>query len=251
MRADLLASHLLDQAILVRAIAALHAPLGLRRVRRDDPDVQLPAHAPKMRHGHLAMQLLFFGGLAHIHVFPVGVERQRYAILFDPLPQHARRRPDRFLLAQAGFYRRGRVVHHVHQASLPGPVLIPVMEAAVHLHQLPEVRPPLASSAMRFALTPPASTVLRRASSAATSPDVLRAGLRIARCSAASVGPKARRTFPRTFSRIFWRCLAGRARLDLRPAFAMLEPCHPTHLVALPQPLGLPIARLSSAPRHP
>jgi hypothetical protein len=73
-------------------------------------------------------------------------------VLFDPLPQHARRRPNRFLLAQAGFHRRGRVVHHVHQACLPGAALIPVMETAVHLHQLPEVRPPLAPSAMLFAL---------------------------------------------------------------------------------------------------
>src|SRR5665213_3494806 len=240
VRADLLTSHLLDQAILVRAIAALHAPLGLRRVRRDDPDIQLPAHASKLRHWHLAVQLLFFGGLAHIHVFPICVERQRHAVLFDPLPQHPRRRPDRFLLAQAAFYRRGRVVHHVHQASLSGPDLIPVMETAVHLHQLAKVRAPIAPLAMLLALACLAPQTLRQH----PPPQRFRVNLQL--IFARQVLCRQRRPEAAVLFLYFLQNLlplfGGPRSVGPSPCIPMLEPRYSPRLVALPQPLGLPVA---------
>src|ERR1700681_3371486 len=71
MRADLLPPHFLDQPLLVRPIATLHSSLGLRRVRRDDPYVQFLAHTPKLRYRRLPVQQFLFGGLAHVHVFPI------------------------------------------------------------------------------------------------------------------------------------------------------------------------------------
>src|SRR5215831_18045134 len=100
MRADLLAPHLLDQAILMRPVSPLHSALGLRRVRRDDPDIQLLAHAPELRHWHFPVQPFLFRRLAHIHVLPIRVQRQRHSVLLDPLPQHPRCRPNGFFLPQ-------------------------------------------------------------------------------------------------------------------------------------------------------
>jgi hypothetical protein len=48
------------------------------------PDVQLLAHASKLRHRHFPVRKLFFGELADVYVFPIRVPRQRRAVLFDP-----------------------------------------------------------------------------------------------------------------------------------------------------------------------
>src|SRR5579864_9259131 len=55
---DLLPSHFLDQSILMGAVVALYSSLGLRRTGSDDPNAQLLTHTPKLRHRHLAPQLL-------------------------------------------------------------------------------------------------------------------------------------------------------------------------------------------------
>ena len=94
-------SQFLDQAILMRPVAALDAPFGLRRVRRNDANRQLPrtcgqiASAARPRSPALPQS-----AYPHIHVLPIGVERARKAIGLKPPPQHGHRRPDRFLSAE-------------------------------------------------------------------------------------------------------------------------------------------------------
>src|SRR5947209_682818 len=96
---------------------AFHPPLGLRRTGRDNAKAQLAAHAPELGHGGFSAPPLLRVGRPHVHVLPVGVERPRYPVAFDPAAQHPGRRPDRFLLGESAQRRSGGVVHHVHQTA--------------------------------------------------------------------------------------------------------------------------------------
>src|SRR5215831_12176168 len=49
-----------------------------------------------------------------------------------------------------GLHRRGRIVHHVHQAGPRASLLIPLMKTAVQLHQLAEVGLALAPLPVRL-----------------------------------------------------------------------------------------------------
>src|SRR5512146_97633 len=62
---------LLDQPVLMRAVIALHSSFGLRRAGGDDPNPQLLAHAPELRHRYRAFPLFAFGRSPHVYVLPV------------------------------------------------------------------------------------------------------------------------------------------------------------------------------------
>ncbi len=91
--------HLLDQPVLVRAVIALHAPLGLRRAGRDDFDPQLLASRPNCVTGSCPCSCSRCVGAHVIHVLP-SAQRLRHSVLFDPRPQRVRRRARSSPLAQ-------------------------------------------------------------------------------------------------------------------------------------------------------
>ena len=146
---------LLYQPVLMRAMCPLHTPLGLWRVGRDDTDPQVVAHATELRQRRHALLLLRLRRLAHIHVLPVRVQGPRNPVLVDPAPQHPCRRPDRLLGIETPLRRGGRVIDHVHQAAAFAALLQPLVKAAVQLHQLAEMRPPLAPLTVRLTLAHP------------------------------------------------------------------------------------------------
>src|ERR1017187_8703380 len=106
MRRHLLASQLLHQPVLMRPVVALYTTLGLWGTGRNDLDSQPLAHAPKLRPGGLSVQQFLGRGLAHVHVFPIRIQRLRHSILLHPGRHHSRRSPDRFLLSHPA--QRGR-----------------------------------------------------------------------------------------------------------------------------------------------
>ena len=155
--ADVLAAQLLHQAVLMRAVIALHAPLGLRRTRGHQPNAQLRAHASELRDRSLAPQPFALAGRALVQILPVHVERLRHAVALDPAAQRVGRCPDRLLLAEPPERSTGGVVHHVHEAAFFAALFQPVMKAAVQLHQFTKMRlrlPPLAVR-LAFALSLP------------------------------------------------------------------------------------------------
>src|SRR5207245_599771 len=142
------------QPVLVRPVNPLHAPLGLRRVRRNHGDPQLRAHAPKLRDRLFSAQPLFRRGRALVQVLPIHVQRQRHPVALDPGAQRIDHRPDRLLLAQLRPRRVGSVIDQVHQATLRTALLQPVVKTAVHLHHLPQVLLALAPSPLPPPLLP-------------------------------------------------------------------------------------------------
>src|SRR5207245_2501557 len=169
---------------LMRAVIALHAPLGLRRTRGHQPNAQLRAHASELRDRSLAPQPFALAGRALVQILPVHVERLRHAVALDPAAQRVGRCPDRLLLAEPPERSTGGVVH-----------------------------------------SPSASIQRRNVSAAMCSPSSL------ARCSAASVGPKRCPTSPLYFSRTrrstCWRNAPGLARALARPTLRCFSPAAP------------------------
>src|ERR1035438_7502741 len=83
---------MLHQTILSRSKAAFDATFGLRRVRQDGADPQLPQGAPQLRQPVcLALLLLAFSGAwrDREHRIPVRVDIHHTAILLQILPEHA------------------------------------------------------------------------------------------------------------------------------------------------------------------
>src|SRR5437879_1907994 len=144
MTRDLLPSQFFHQPILMRPVLAFHTSLGLRLVRRDHLDPQLRAHPAKLRDRLFPTQPLFRRGRALVQILPIHVQRQRYAVAFDPSAQRIRDRPDRLLLAQLRPRRVGSVIDQVDQATLRTALLQPVVKTAVH--HLPKVLLALAPS---------------------------------------------------------------------------------------------------------
>ena len=101
----------LHQAILVRPMIAFDPAFRLRRVRRNNLDAQRLTHPPELRARHDSFGPFGLIGDPDIDVFPVGVERLRNAVRFDPPAQHLDGRPDCFLLAEAAQTLTRRVVH--------------------------------------------------------------------------------------------------------------------------------------------
>src|SRR5947209_5786223 len=144
--ADFLPPQFFHQPVLVCPVNPLHAPLGLRRVRRNHCDPQLRTHAPKLRDRLFSAQPLFRRGRALVQVLPIHVQRQRHPVALDPRAQRIGHRPDRLLLAQSRPRRVGSVIDQVDQATLRTALLQPVVKTAVHLHHLPKVLLALAPS---------------------------------------------------------------------------------------------------------
>jgi hypothetical protein len=124
----------LHQSILMRAVGPFHTSFRLWRTGGDNPDAQLRAHPSKLRHRRFSTLSLFGIRRPHVHVFPVGVERQRYSVALDPAPQHARRRPDRFFFREPSQRFGCRVIDHVHQTAARPAFFQPLVKAAVQLH---------------------------------------------------------------------------------------------------------------------
>ena len=136
--------HLLDQPVLLRGVIPLDAPFRLGAGRTDDRDVQLLAHAAKVRVRHVTARAFVRRGLPLVDILPVGVERPRHAIRGDPRAQHPDRGPNRLLVAEAEQRRAGRIIDHRHHtapmAGARAAPFEPVVKAAVELDQLAEVR---------------------------------------------------------------------------------------------------------------
>src|SRR5712691_302984 len=148
MTRDLLPSQFFHQPILMRPVLAFHTSLGLRRVRRDPLDPQLRAHPAKLRDRLFPTQPLFRRGRALVQVLPIHVQRQRYAVAFDPSAQRIRDRPDRLLLAHVRPGGAGSVIDEIDQAARRAALLQPVVKTAVQLHHLPKVLLALAPSSV-------------------------------------------------------------------------------------------------------
>jgi hypothetical protein len=152
--------HLLDHAVLLDPIAALDAPLGLRRARCDDLDPQLRAHAPELGMARSSAQCLLRRRLTFVDALPIRVKRPRHTVHPDPPLEHIRRCPRRFLLAEAHEGGARSIIDHVHDAAAPplsiAPPLVPIMKTAIHLHEFAEVRAP--PTALRPRLDPSHAT---------------------------------------------------------------------------------------------
>jgi hypothetical protein len=145
---DLLAPQFFHQPVLVGAVDPLDSPLGLRRTRRNQLDLQLLAHAPKLRERLYTTQPFLRRGYSLVQVLPVHVQCQGNSILLDPRTQSIRHRPNRFLFPQLRPRGVRRVIHHVDQATLWPALLQPGVKASIHLHQLAEMFLALATSPM-------------------------------------------------------------------------------------------------------
>src|ERR1019366_8534637 len=236
----------------MRAVIAFHSPFGLRRSRCDDLDPQFPAHPPKLRHRFFSAQLLALRGRAFIHILPIHVKRLRHSVFLDPRPQRVGRRPDRLFLAQPQLHLAGRVVGHVHHASVRTTILQPVVKTSIHLHQLPKVPPPLPPLAIRFPLAPPPPQPFRQ------HPPPQRLRIDPHPVFARQMFGRQRRSkslslalpvllphqlhHPPTKS----RRLGSRARPSRT---AMLQPSGPFLPIPLPQPLPLPVTHPPQACR--
>src|SRR5437588_957198 len=160
--AHLLPSQLFHQPVLMGTMNALHAPLGLRRIGRDDRDPELRAHEPKLRDRLGSAQPFPRRGRPLVQVLPVHVQRQRDSVALNPSPQRIGYRPDRLFLAQLFPVRVGGVIHPVDQTTFGAAFLQPRMKAPVQLHQLPKVLFALAPPTMPPALPLPTPQPLRQ-----------------------------------------------------------------------------------------
>ena len=123
----------------MRAVAPFHTSFGLRRIGSDEFDAQLVAHATELRNRYNPLLLLPRGGRVVIHRLPIHVQRPRHAVLAHPRPQRVGHPPGRFLVGKRRQAGAGRVIHHVDQTAARPAILQPRFEAAIHLHQFPEV----------------------------------------------------------------------------------------------------------------
>jgi hypothetical protein len=114
------------------------------------------AHAAELRQRLRPRLTLLLIRSAHIHIFPVGVERARNSVGRDPGAQDSHRGPDRFLRAEPTQAPAGRIVHQRQQTAVGAAILHPGMKTAIQLHQLAEMRHALPTPAMRTALPRPA-----------------------------------------------------------------------------------------------
>src|SRR5579872_1802260 len=208
----------------------LHPPFGLRGTGCNNLDPQPFTHPSKLRYRRLSLQYLLAGGFAHVHIFPIRVQRPRYSILLDPSRQHAHRRPDGFLLSQPAQRRSGSIIHQVHQTAARPAFFQPLVEAAVHLQQFAEMFAAGSPAPMRphfpFPAPQPGCQHPRR-----RVPAPISIPFSLARCSAASVGPNLSPGSPEYCARISPSTLArnfcGLARFDLRPALPCTSPAAP------------------------
>jgi hypothetical protein len=99
---------------------------------------------------------LFAARFSNVDVLPIRIERQRYAVLLDPRPQHSPAaqivsslpmRANVSLLASSTMF-----IKHPSGASS----LVPVVKASIHLYQLTHMLFPLSSLAVHTALPGPA-----------------------------------------------------------------------------------------------
>lgn len=84
----------------MHSVLPFHTPFGLRGVRRQDVDAQLRAHSPELRQRFFAAQFLLGRGRHFVDVLPVGVQRQRHAVLRDPQTQRVHRGPGGFFFSK-------------------------------------------------------------------------------------------------------------------------------------------------------
>jgi len=61
-------------------------------------------------------------------------------MFFDPGSQDAGSRPDGLFFPHTSQGVVGGIIHHVHEAATQTTIFQPIMETAVQLHELPEVR---------------------------------------------------------------------------------------------------------------
>jgi hypothetical protein len=114
---DVLAPEFLHQPVLVHPVLAFHAPFGLWRAGADDADPQSRAHPCELGERGFPAQFLLRRGRHLIDVLPVGVQRQRHAIVFDPQAQHGDGVPGGLFLTQVRARGSRGVVHHIHHTA--------------------------------------------------------------------------------------------------------------------------------------
>src|SRR3974390_131164 len=121
------------------AVLTFHTPLGLRRIRGDQRDPQLPAHPPKLR--YRLFPPLPLPGIRRplVQVLPIHVQRQRHPVALDPRSPPIGPPPGRRLLSQLCPRLVAGVIDHVDQASLRPTILQPGVKAPVHLHHLSKI----------------------------------------------------------------------------------------------------------------
>lgn len=208
------------------------------------------AHAPELRNRYDSLLLLSLRGHVVIHRLPVHVERPRHAVFAHPRPQRVGHPPGRFLGGKRRQAGAGSVIHHVDKTTARPAILQPRLEAAVHLHQFPEVPAPLPPLPVWLAFSlsgpqplgqhPPAQRLgvygdavillqmLRRQGGTET----------LARCSAVMLPHQSHNTLPPLRRRRPIRCLAGagvdqtrRSRLPVAHINPLQLPiAHPQHL---------------------
>src|SRR5665213_3288869 len=136
---------MLHQTILCRAKAAFDAAFGLRRVRQDGADPQLPQGASQLRQPVcLALPLLAFPGSwrNREHRIPVRVNVHHPAILLQILPEHSHVLRRGIARDESPPTPARRVVDHPHQMAHRTAPFEPVVIGGVPLNKLAETRPP-------------------------------------------------------------------------------------------------------------
>ncbi len=135
-------AHLLDQPILQGVKEPFDAALGLRRVRENQLDAQIPQRPSKLTRrgdaGSLLLNRRFRRGA--IGRMLIGIHGQGNPILLHVPLETVEGWHCPFILIEAGIHQAARIIDVGHQHTARAAPLEPIMMGAIQLHQFAAVR---------------------------------------------------------------------------------------------------------------